>query len=608
MSKVDDELTRRFHRVGRPVDVEGLFEGLERRRSHRERARKIQATALAFVVLAGSMAGFLALRAAFVGDGRFTGDPGPLPSNGRIVFSREGDDGRFHLFSARPDGSGLRQITEDATNDTDPAVSPDGKSIAFVHELDQGIRVIATVPIDGGTVTWLTDEELDAHDPAWSSDGTRLAFVGASRFEGSPVPDSVVYVSRPGSPPSALLHNVAIAFADPSWSSDDDTLAVAARDLVDREGVTEHWTIAEISSDDPPQPQLGSTDVDELAPAWSPDGTRIAFLRVGGDGDEVWTRSRNDGSETLIATAVETTLEPDLSWAPDGSSVLVSDGDWIFRVEATPAGDPRDNFVRLVRGSSPSWQPVPADAGPSLVPSPSVSRSTQPEGRDIGLGFRVCQVTALQAQFDGEGPTDTAFVATRLEDDLRCPSNVEQAEAYVGIDLDQDGLVDGSFGPIICDVYYCRVFAAPDLDGNDGKRELLVVEGAGSIVGLGVYALGGGGGPSGNVDVARIHIGEPDLVQNGFVTGEPARLFIGGDEGWSYRLRCEDHGGNRFLYQQRAFRPVDSPGPATVDETTLVYSGQRLDVFDAREPEQSTSDNPLGPQPSEVCEAPLPAA
>ena len=47
MSKVDDELTRRLRRAERPVEGDGLFEGLERRRSHRERLRKVQAGMLA---------------------------------------------------------------------------------------------------------------------------------------------------------------------------------------------------------------------------------------------------------------------------------------------------------------------------------------------------------------------------------------------------------------------------------------------------------------------------------------------------------------------------------------------------------------------------------
>ena len=604
MSKVDDELTRRLHRVERPVKVDGLFEGLERRRSHRERVRKVQASALAFAVLVGSVAGFVALRSAFLGDGRTTGDPGaPLPSNGEILFSRRGDDGRFHLFSARPDGSGVRQITDDATNDTDPAVSPDGTTIAFVHELDQGIRVIATVPIDGGTVTWLTDEELDAHDPAWSPDGDRLAFVGASQFHGFPVEDAVVYVTQQDSQPEALLHNNAIEFADPSWSPDGDMLAVAARDIVEGDDVADRWMIVEVGLDDPPQPRLGLTEVDERAPAWSPDGTRLAFLRAGSEGDQVWTRSRDDGSEKLIATVVEATLDPDLAWAPDGTALLVSDGELVYRVDPLPEGDVRDNFVQLFRGFSPSWRPIPAGSiQPSAELQPSPGADAGPDGYGFGIDICPQHVTWVTEQLDGVGGEDRAFVVIERGGDGACPA--ASPDGYLGVDVDQDQVVDMTFGPIRCEID-CIAMAAPDLDG-DGRHEILLTESPRSVSRIGVYAIGAVGTPSSDTaGIVQVEVGEPDLSNAGFVTGEPATLSIGGDEGWSYRLRCVDRSEGRFLIASSAFHAVDSDGPVRINEATLAYGELRMIVVDAQDRAEPFSPDPLGPQPEELCGTPI---
>jgi type VI protein secretion system component VasF len=64
MSTVDDELTRRLQTAERPVDVDAVIEVLERRRSHRERVRRVQTALLAFVVLAATAGGFLFLRHA----------------------------------------------------------------------------------------------------------------------------------------------------------------------------------------------------------------------------------------------------------------------------------------------------------------------------------------------------------------------------------------------------------------------------------------------------------------------------------------------------------------------------------------------------------------
>src|SRR5687768_18573024 len=112
MSKVDDELTRRLHGAERPVDGDGLFEGLERRRSHRERVRRVQTGLLAFAVLAATAGGFAILRDAFDAQPRNAGQTPPLPANGEIVFVKQGDDSRLHIFAAQPDGFGERQITD----------------------------------------------------------------------------------------------------------------------------------------------------------------------------------------------------------------------------------------------------------------------------------------------------------------------------------------------------------------------------------------------------------------------------------------------------------------------------------------------------------------
>ena len=141
MSKVDDELTRRLHQAERPVDGDDLFEGLQRRRTHRERLRRVQAGLVAFAVLAATAGGFAILRDAFDAKERNAGQTPPLPANGEIVFVKDGDDSRQHIYAAQPDGSGERQITEGSANDSNPAVSPDGRTVAFVRHLDGRMRL-----------------------------------------------------------------------------------------------------------------------------------------------------------------------------------------------------------------------------------------------------------------------------------------------------------------------------------------------------------------------------------------------------------------------------------------------------------------------------------
>jgi TolB protein len=541
MSKVDEELSRRFHRAERPVASEDVFESLSRRRARRETLRKAQVVALAVAVLAATAGGFVALRGAFDGSRPNVGEGPVLPANGAIVFSRPGEDGRFHLYAAAPDGSAVRQITDDPTNDTDPAVSPDGRTIAFVHELDRGIQVIATVPIEGGTVTWHTPEELSASDPAWSSDGSRIAFSGWAEQSVPPdveAPDryrAVFTVNPTGGTPSRVTDG-GISFAsDPTWSRDDGSIAFAGGscDLSCEATDQSDLYVVDVSTTDVRMLTPFSSDIDEEAPAWSPDGSRIAFTRPGEQGDEIWTVAPDGGSETLVATAVDASLEPDLAWAPDGSTLLVSDGDWIYRVDATPEVDPRDNFVQLVEGVSPSWQPVPAgsELTPTVSPEPSPSPSPEPEGRDIGLGFNLCNVERLGGiDFLGDGTNGQAWTGTSAKETGRCPNQDAFLAYLVAADVDGDGAAD-TFSETVPDCFYCQPFDATDLDA-DGDEELVVLWSGGSTPSFMIYAIA-------DREIAPVLLAEPGHPEARAEPGQPLTFATGGDEGYSGWVRCE---------------------------------------------------------------------
>jgi dipeptidyl aminopeptidase/acylaminoacyl peptidase len=83
---------------------------------------------------------------------------------------------RSDIFSVRPDGSDLKQLTRLGTA-SNPKWSPDGSKILFVRSIKRAGRVVSelwTVGPNGGRDSRLmTAENVVAGD--WSSDGTRLA-------------------------------------------------------------------------------------------------------------------------------------------------------------------------------------------------------------------------------------------------------------------------------------------------------------------------------------------------------------------------------------------------------------------------------------------------
>jgi len=479
-------------------------------------------------VLAATAGGFAILREAFDTDDRDVGaspSPGVPSVNGEIVFSREADDGRLHLFASKSDGTGLRQITEGSTNDSSPAVSPEGGTVAFVRIVDETTRRIAIVDIDGGDVTYLTEEHARAADPAWSPDGTEVAYVTSGI-------DSVLLGIVNGSgEPSRYLLDVLAPLASPSWSPDGTRIAfgVEPGGSEGSLGIIPTNTMME----DPPEETLGVGS----APAWSPDGSRIALIRPGDVGDEIWTIAPDGTAETLIAARVEGSLQPDLAWAPDGTALLVSDGTWIYRVEAAPAGDPRDNFVRLMEGQSPSWQPLPAnsDPSPTATPEPSVSPDPEPEGRDIGLAFRLCHLHPLGGiDFFGDGTEGKAWTGTKVLEDGTCPTAYDDRYG-VAVDYTGDGVADSWSGETIEYCGACEPWKAMDLNG-DGRKELIVIVDYFTIMHYGVYALLN---VDGRPEIEPFRIGEPGHPEHELNPGKPFTFWVGGDAGLSDWFYCE---------------------------------------------------------------------
>ncbi|WP_260705919.1 amidohydrolase family protein [Edaphobacter flagellatus] len=105
-------------------------------------------------------------------------------SKGDLVALQCYAGGTFHIWTMKPNGSGLKRVTTGHGDDREPRLSPDGTTIAFSSDRAfKGSYDIWTVKIDGSDLKQITNSAADEYEPNWSHDGKRLVFVSGTGIQ-----------------------------------------------------------------------------------------------------------------------------------------------------------------------------------------------------------------------------------------------------------------------------------------------------------------------------------------------------------------------------------------------------------------------------------------
>lgn len=253
--------------------------------------------------------------------GESDSQPALSPDGTRIAFvsSRQGSYGYdIYVMKAAPEGPGNQpvRLTTDYGSQFFPAFSPDGSKIAYTSS-DGQIWIMNAK--DGSGKRMLTNDAVRKREPEWSPDGKRMAYVTSPDTGAS----DVFAINVDGTGESTNLTNSPEDESDVAFSPDGRSIAFSRLfDFYFDWGVDSDWEIfvKDLSSGEETN-VTNDAQEDEILPAFSPDGIKVAFTRAG----EIFTANATDGSaQTNITNSPSSDQQPHWGTVPPPDTAIIS--------------------------------------------------------------------------------------------------------------------------------------------------------------------------------------------------------------------------------------------------------------------------------------------
>lgn len=208
-----------------------------------------------------------------------------------------------HPGSARFDHARAARVrlTATAERESMPVFAPDGRSYAFVaNRRGEGQLDLYAAVLDGGRAIRLTESPEEDFAPQYAPDGSRILFTRG-----------------------------------------------------DADKHTDLWTVAPLGGGE----QLVVADAE--AGVWSPNGHDVAFVRPLEGGGAALVRRRLDGGEERILHRSKSWLATP-AWSPDGTRIAFNEGHQVFVISAE-GGAPQAIEAAAVYLRSLAWEPSGTD-------------------------------------------------------------------------------------------------------------------------------------------------------------------------------------------------------------------------------------------------------
>ena len=274
-------------------------------------------------------------------------------------------------------GGKLRLFISTETTLSGPALSPDGKMVAYVQNSD-GRQDLYVSRLAGGEHVRLTNDNSRKDAPQFSPDGEKIVF---ERQVANAAQSELCLIPALGGSVVPLVSGA----EDPAWSPDGSRLAF----ILEKQADPQALVTSAVDGSDLRVVLKGDDLYPFLAtPSWSPDGSLLAVQRSrGGINRDIWIVPAQGGDPTRLTKDDPGVVSDSPVFEPNGRGVI----------HRSTRGGASNLWWQPLGGKSP----VQLTTGPGPDSSPSVARN----GTIAFLNSRWRNTLILLSLANGESTT-----------------------------------------------------------------------------------------------------------------------------------------------------------------------------------------------------------
>jgi len=288
----------------------------------------------------------------------------------------------------------IRQVTREPEIEYMPAISPDGREVAYAAGYPGAMHIYVRDAAGGRALPLTGDLGGSQNFPVWTPDGSRIVFM---RYGVGEEPHAFAVPRMGGAAAPVARAGVWL------WSVRGDTVLYQRADSLFIGGMDGAWE------------SFVTAAAGLHSAAWSPDGSRVAFVRgnagyidAGSIGNwapsSIWTVGIRGGEAVRVTADSGGAFHESPAWLPDGRHLLLVSNLGgprdVYVASVGAGGRPRGGLLRLTTGLEPHtvsiardgrivaysrasvrtnlyWVPVPATGNGSIRSAVPVTTGTQ---------------------------------------------------------------------------------------------------------------------------------------------------------------------------------------------------------------------------------------